>query len=108
MQGVGVLMDIDIRSIVNTVLLEQTQQTDFSGEKTITTYYSGSFSHWSLWSSSDWRVESGIILKTMLSMVQGSFTSSSDRWSSLLIQSRFICQLGYDFGYEMDCWRIYQ
>lgn len=40
MQGVGVLMDIDIRSIVNTVLLEQTQQTDFSGEKTITTYYS--------------------------------------------------------------------
>merc|ERR1719284_2327655 len=39
MQGVGVLMDIDIRSIVNTVLLEQTQQTDSSGEKTITTYY---------------------------------------------------------------------
>ena len=48
MQGVGVLMDIDIRSIVNTVLLEQTQQTDFSGEKTITTYYSGSFSYWSI------------------------------------------------------------
>jgi len=48
MQGVGVLMDIDIRSIVNTVLLEQTQQTDFSGEKTITTYYSGSFSYWSM------------------------------------------------------------
>ena len=78
MQGVGVLMDIDIRSIVNTVLLEQTQQTDFSGEKTITTYYSGLFSHWSITLSSDWRVESGIILKTNFSMVQRSFTPPSD------------------------------
>ena len=69
MQGVGVLMDIDIRSIVNTVLLEQTQQTDFSGEKTITTYYSGSFSYWSIRSSSDWWVELGTIWKTHLSMV---------------------------------------
>ena len=106
MQGVGVLMDIDIRSIVNTVLLEQTQQTDFSGEKTITTYYSGSFSYWSI--NPDWLFGSGTILKTISSMVQRSFTPPSDRWSSLLFQSRFICQLGYDFGNEMDCGGIYQ
>ena len=69
MQGVGVLMDIDIRSIVNTVLLEQTQQTDFSGEKTITTYYSGSFSHSSILLYSDWLKGLNTSLKTMLSMV---------------------------------------
>lgn len=40
MQGVGILMDLDIRSIVHNVLLEQTQQNDASGEKTMTTYYS--------------------------------------------------------------------
>lgn len=39
MQHIGVLMDIDIRSIISNVLLEQTQATDSSGEKTITTYY---------------------------------------------------------------------
>ena len=39
LQGIGTLVDIDIRSIVNTVLLEQTQQNDSSGAKTITTYY---------------------------------------------------------------------
>ena len=103
MQGVGVLMDIDIRSIVNTVLLEQTQQTDFSGEKTITTYYSGSFSHWSITLASHRSTNMARILKTISSMVQRSFASSSYRWSSLFIQSRFICQLGYDFGNEMDC-----
>ena len=40
MQGVGVLMDLDIRSIVHNILLEQTQQNDSTGEKTMTTYYS--------------------------------------------------------------------
>ena len=40
MQHIGILMDIDIRSIISTVLLEQTQATDSTGEKTITTYYS--------------------------------------------------------------------
>ena len=39
MQHIGILMDIDIRSIISTVLLEQTQAVDSSGEKTITTYY---------------------------------------------------------------------
>ena len=40
LQGIGVLMDLDIRSIVHNVLLEQTQQNDAAGEKTMTTYYS--------------------------------------------------------------------
>lgn len=40
MQHQGILMDIDIRSIISTVLLEQTQAVDSTGEKTITTYYS--------------------------------------------------------------------
>ena len=40
MQHIGILMDIDIRSIISNVLLEQTQAVDSTGEKTITTYYS--------------------------------------------------------------------
>jgi NCK-associated protein 1 len=40
MQHLGIIMDIDVRTIISTVLLEQTQAVDSSGEKTMTTYYS--------------------------------------------------------------------
>lgn len=40
MQSVGTLVDIDVRTIISTVLLEQTQASNSAGEKTMTAYYS--------------------------------------------------------------------